>query len=192
MSVIRTKKFKDNVENMKITHKPKPLEAEIVNETLPVIQPLKPKGPDLSNIKPVEISLDTTDKYITKLLRMAEKNPEKVLELINKQTDLLLMVTKEGALRYLSYGIEYNDREALDIYRQLVEASAIVMNDKSNLSKILGVNTETGAQVKKSYQTPKMSIEEWEKSFKPGLPAPSLDPDKVEKVYSGPKPNSVN
>lgn len=146
---------------------------------------------NISGIKEVVLDLTSTDKYINKLMRMSEKSPEKVMEIIIKQTDMLLMLTKEGALRYLSHGLEFDDQDALATYRQLIEASAIVMNDKANLAKILGLNADTGAPVRESYKTPQMTIEEWEKSFQPGLPAPKVK-ETEEKVYAGPKPSSVN
>lgn len=164
----------------------------IEGELMPAVIEKKTPEIQLSDIKPVVIDLSTSDQYIEKMMKLADKKPEKVLEIINKQTDALLMVTKEAALRYLSHGIQYDDQHAMDVYRELIEASAIVMNDKVNLAKLLGLNIETG-KIAKPYIAEPMNADDWEKTYKPGLPAPVIEEKKEPlQIYNGPKPKSVN
>jgi hypothetical protein len=155
---------------------PVKVDAELVDEQsgLPAIK--KPKFMDLA----------TSQHYVDQFLN---KTPKEINEFIDKQSDLLMMYSKNAALELLAKALESNDREAMEMYLQVIQASAVVAQEKANVKKLIGVEVD---ETPKQYKAPEMSQEEWQKSFKPGQPLVPAKPEEKVEQWVGPTPKSVN
>ncbi len=152
------------------------VEAELVVEGETGVVVKKPKFMDLA----------TSEHYIETFIN---KTPQEISDFIDKQSDMLMMYSKNAALELLAKAVEDNDGNALEMYLKVVQASAVVAQEKVAVKKMLGV---TGEDAKpKQYKAPEMSQEEWEKQFKPGQPVIAQEPEKEQK-WIGVGTKSVN
>jgi len=156
----------------------KPIEAEFVS-SLPAVV-VKPSVPEKK--KPTRITLSTTNYYITTLLK---KDPKEMVELLNKQTDALLAMTKEAAMQALEKANE-GDVDALERYKSYIQASLIITSEKEKLAKFIPAEIDPNKQ---RYKAPELTQEEWEKLFKPGRAVQLAD---KPQVFTAPPNKSVN
>jgi DNA-directed RNA polymerase subunit F len=133
------------------------------------------------------MNLDASLHYIKKF---ADMTPKQILEFIDSQSDMLMMFSKEAALKWLARASESDDPEALEMYLKVIQASAIVAQEKAGLQKIFGVEEKDTRP--KQYIAPEMTKEEWEKTYKQGQRiVPAKEPDS-NPIYAGPVPKTIN
>lgn len=152
------------------------VEGELVNDNLPVIQTKK------------YMDLATSQHYIDNFINMT---PLQINEFIDKQSDLLIMHSKNAALEFLAKALETGDSDDLEMYLKLVQASAVVSQEKQNTKKALGL--AEGEVVKpKQYVAERVTQDEWEQKYKPGTPVINPPEENKEPLYYGPTDKSIN
>lgn len=144
----------------------------------------------LANGKPKFMDLATTQHYLANFINMT---PAQICEFIDKQSDMLMMFSKNAALEWLAKAVETGDQNALDMYLKVIQASTVVAQEKASVKKVLGMGEE---EVKPThYVAPAYSKDEWEKTFQSGQPVSvqaAKDDSKQEQLYFGPTSKSVN
>lgn len=155
-----------------------PVNAELVDETS--LEKIRPK-----RVKPKKMDLEATEHYTKMLMDMP---PSKIMDFIETQTNTLMIYSKNAALEWLAEAQETNSPEALAMFLQVIQASAVLAQEKSNMQKIFGVDV---AVKPRQYKAEEMTQEAWEGAYKPGQPA-SKEIAPSEPIYNGPTPKSVN
>lgn len=162
-------KLKSNDDMIKV-------ESELVNDNLPAIKEKK------------YLDLATSQHYIDNFINMT---PSQINEFIDKQSDILIMHSKNAALEYLAKAVETGDSDDMEMYLKLVQASAVVVQEKLSVKKVLGLGEDESSKKPKQYIGEDLTQDEWEKTYKQGKPVNIVKEEK-EELYAGPTPKSVN
>lgn len=153
----------------------------VVDEKEEDLQPKRKRRRD-----PKKMNLEATEHYAKKFMEMP---PAKVLEFIEAQSNTLMIYSKNAALDFLAEAQETGSQQALEMYLQVIQASAVLAQEKANMQKLFNVD---GVDVKpRQYKAPEMTQEEWEGTYKLGAVAPKeIAPN--EEIYLGPQSKTVN
>jgi len=171
-------KLKEYRENNKIA-KVEPIDAELVDETSLEVVKKKPKFMDLA----------TSEHYLKTFM---DKTPQEISDFIDRQSDVLMMYSKNAAMELLAKAVDENDNDAMEMYLKVIQASAVVAQEKVAVKKLIGVQPEDAP---KPFKAEELSPEEWEKKFKPGqqvVQIPATEGKPEETVWVGPTNKSVN
>jgi hypothetical protein len=140
---------------------------------------------DKKEIKKVEkykiLDLTTSKKYLENFINMT---PKEIGDFIDKQSDILMMLSKNAAMEKLSQAVENDDHDAMEMYLKLVQASAIVADEKIKVKKAIGIDEPLKP---KQYVAEKLTPEDWEKQFKPGS-----QPNEKQPVFIAPSNKTIN
>lgn len=176
------KALQDKLTEIKAKKEVVKVDAELVDDSKPIIASTMA----LEKKKPKFMDLATSEHYFETFLN---KTPKEINNFIDRQSDMLMMYSKNAALELLAKALEDNDPDALEMYLKVVQASAVVAQEKLAVKKLIGVDVEDSP---KQYVGEKMSPEEWEKTFKPGQPIVPANEQVSDPIWIGPTNKSVN
>lgn len=115
--------------------------------------------------EPKFMTLSTSKHYLEEFINMT---PKEINEFIDRQSDLLMMFSKDAALKLLAKATETGDNDAIEMYLKVIQASAVVAQEKIAVKKSLGFGDDEELRKPKQYISEELSQDEWEKTYTPG------------------------